>query len=173
MPSRRGLGNIIDSIIYRGQEHKIKLIAYPGKGTQIIFRNDEFIIYINNKVAGSKLAKEMAQQLRLWMVDKAQEIIKNRTAEYGVALGVNYNNIRIKDTKTRWGSCSSKGNLNFNYRIIMAPQAVMDYIIVHELCHLKHMNHGKEFWEAVAQYMPDYKKYKEWLKVNGRLLYVI
>lgn len=115
----------------------------------------------------------MAQQLRFWMIDKAEELIKKRTDEYSKVIGVNYNNIRIKNTKTRWGSCSSKCNLNFNYRIIMAPEKVMDYIIVHELCHLKHMNHGKQFWETVALYMPDYKNHKDWLKVNGMKLYVI
>lgn len=173
MPVDRGLGKIIDSIIYRGREHKVKLTIYPGKETQLIFRDEEFNIYINNRVAESKIAKEMAQELRFWMLDKGSELIKKRTAEYSVMLGVNYNNIRIKDTKTRWGSCSSKANLNFNFRIIMAPEEVMDYIIIHELCHLKHMNHGKGFWETVAFYMPDYEKHKKWLRINGMKLYVI
>lgn len=167
------MGKIINSIIYRGKEHEVKLTVYQGSATQIIFRDELFNIYINSKVAENKVAKEMAHQLRFWMIDKAAELIKKRTTEYSVILGVNYNSIRIKDTKTRWGSCSSKCNLNFNYRIIMAPEKVMDYIIVHELSHLKHMNHGKKFWETVALYMPDYEKHKEWLKVNGMKLYVI
>ncbi len=117
--------------------------------------------------------KEIEEHLRFWMIDKAEELINKRTVEYSEIIGVKYNNIRIKNTKTRWGSCSSKGNLNFNFRIIMAPQAVMDYIIVHELCHLKHLNHSKKFWSAVALYMPDYENHKEWLKVNGMKLYII
>jgi predicted metal-dependent hydrolase len=167
------MGKIIKSIMYGGQEYKVKLTPYSGKATQIIFRDNEFNIYINNKVTESKLTKEAAQHLKLWMIEKAEELIKKRTAEYSVILSVKYSNIRVKDTKTRWGSCSSKGNLNFNFRILMAPERVMDYIIIHELCHLKHMNHGKMFWETVAFYMPDYEKHKEWLKVNGRMLYVI
>lgn len=167
------MGKIINSIIYRGQEHEVKLIVYQGSASKIIFRDHIFNIYINSKIAENKVAKEMALQLRIWMIEKGSEIIKKRTAEYSVILGVKYNNIRIKDTKTRWGSCSSKRNLNFNYRILMAPEKVMDYIIVHELCHLKHMNHGKQFWETVALYMPDYQNQKEWLKVNGMKLYVI
>jgi predicted metal-dependent hydrolase len=165
--------NKLNSIFYKGQEHEIKLTAYPGKATQIIYRENKFIIYVNNKAAENRVTKEIAQQLRFWMIDKAEELIKKRVAEYSELIGVNYNNIRIKDTKTRWGSCSSKSNLNFNYRIIMAPERVMDYIIVHELCHLKHMNHSKEFWNAVANYMPDYEKHKEWLKENGMKLYII
>lgn len=165
--------NKLSSISYKGQEHEVKLIAYPGKVTQIIFRDDKFNIYINNKIKDAKSIQEAADQLRLWMVEKAEEHIKQRAKEFSNIIGVSYNNIRIKDTKSRWGSCSSKGNLNFNFRIIMAPQEVMDYIIVHELCHLKHMNHGKVFWETVAQYMPDNNRYKEWLKIHGARLYII
>jgi predicted metal-dependent hydrolase len=165
--------NKLNSIFYRGQEHEVKLITYAGKATQIIFREDKFNIYLNNKLNERKLLQEGLQQLKSWMMEKAAEKINQRVKEFSSIIGVSYNNIRIKDTKTRWGSCSSKGNLNFNFRIIMAPHAVMDYVIVHELCHLKHMNHSKLFWETVAQYMPDYEAYKEWLKVNGRVLYVL
>jgi predicted metal-dependent hydrolase len=165
--------NKLDKIMYRGQEYEIRHMTYPGKTTQLIFRDDKFNIYINSNIRDIKLIQEEAKQLKLWMIARAEELIKIRTVEYGDLIGVNFNNIRIKDTRTRWGSCSSKGNLNFNFRIIMAPQAVMDYIIVHELCHLKHMNHGKDFWNTVAHYMPDYEIHKQWLKVNGMKLYVI
>ncbi|MDF2840148.1 MAG: hypothetical protein K0Q99_920 [Clostridia bacterium] len=161
------------SILYRGQEYEVRLIAYAGKSAQIIFREDKFNIYLNNKLSGGKLQSEALQQLKQWMVEKAEEEIKQRAKEFGMIIGVHYNHIRIKDTKTRWGSCSSKGNLNFNFRILMAPKEVMDYIIVHELCHLKQMNHSKAFWNEVAQYMPDYSIHKEWLKANGRTLYVL
>lgn len=167
------MGDNLKSIIYRGQEHEVRLTLYQGSTTQIIYRDGIFNIYLNSKVAENKVAKEMSKQLRFWMIEEAAELIKKRTAEYSTILGVNYNNIRIKDTKTRWGSCSSKRNLNFNYRIIMAPDNIMDYIIIHELCHLKHMNHGKKFWETVELFMPDYKECKEWLKLNGMKLYVI
>jgi predicted metal-dependent hydrolase len=163
----------LDYIMYSGQEYEVSLIVYPGRTTQVIFRDNRFIVYINNKIQGVRATQEAAQHLKSWMIVKAEELIKKRTVEYSNLIGVNYNTIRIKDTKTRWGSCSSKRNLNFNFRILMAPEQVMDYIIVHELCHLKHMNHSKEFWNAVAQYMPDYEKQKEWLKVNGMKLYVI
>lgn len=165
--------NKLNNILYKGQEYEVKLIAYAGKDTQVIFREEKFLVYINNKTPESKIEKEAARQLKIWLIEKAEEKIKQRTKELCKVIDVNYNNIRIKDTKTRWGSCSSKGNLNFNYRIIMAPQVVMDYIIVHELCHLKHLNHGKEFWNTVAQYMPHYEMHKQWLKVNGIKLYVI
>lgn len=165
--------NKLDKILYKGQAHEIKLMVYAGRATQVIFRDNEFCIYLNNKLGAGEQIKAALQQLRVWMLEKAEGEIKARVKEFSNIIGVSYNNIRLKDTKTRWGSCSSKGNLNFNFRIIMAPKDVMDYIIVHELCHLKHMNHSKAFWDTVAQYMPDYEMYKEWLKKNGMNLYLL
>lgn len=169
----RGVGwmNQLDSIMYMGQQHEVKTLAYAGKNTQVIFRENRFVVYINNKINGNKQLQEVAQGLRLWMIEKAQEKLPCRTKELGKIIGVDFHNIRIKDTKSRWGSCSSKGNLNFNFRIIMAPKEVTDYIIIHELCHLKHMNHSKEFWTSVEEYMPDYEMHKEWLKTRGMELY--
>lgn len=157
-------------VLYRGAECSVKLMSYPGKKTQLVFRENSFIMYINNNYEESKRYSEAVKHLELWLREKAREAICERAEEYSKLIGVCYSNIRIKDTKTRWGSCSSKGNLNFSWRIIMAPVVVMDYIIIHELCHLRHMNHSKEYWKTVEQYMPDYKQYKEWLKVNGAKL---
>ncbi|MDF2674900.1 MAG: hypothetical protein K0R09_3168, partial [Clostridiales bacterium] len=78
----------------------------------------------------------------------------------------------VKEQKTLWGSCSSKDNINFNWKLIMAPQAVLDYIVVHELCHLKHRDHSKNYWNLVEQIIPDHKEKRKWLKENGRSLVV-
>ncbi len=81
-------------------------------------------------------------------------------------MGVEFNNIVVKDQQTVWGSCSSKKNLNFSYRIIKMPPAVQDYLMIHELCHLTYMNHQEEYWTMVAQYCPDYKLHRRWLNEN-------
>lgn len=78
--------------------------------------------------------------------------------------------IRIKNQKSCWGSCSSHGNLNFNWHLIMAPSEILDYVVVHELCHLEHMNHSKEFWKMVEEFIPDYKIKRKWLKEKGKYL---
>jgi len=83
--------------------------------------------------------------------------------------GLSYNRINIKNQKTRWGSCSKKGNLNFNYKIVHLPEPVLDYLIVHELCHLKEFNHSKNFWLLVSQAIPEYKKLRGELRSFGRL----
>ncbi len=100
----------------------------------------------------------------------ARAQLEARTAYYQKITGGHYTSITIRDQKTRWGSCSSRGTLSFNYRLIFAPAKVLDYVVVHELCHLTHMNHSKDFWDMVASVMPDYKDCKNWLKNHGHEL---
>ena len=98
---------------------------------------------------------------------KAKEIIPRRTAYFAARMGVSYGRITIREQKTRWGSCSSKKNLNFNWKLLLAPPEVLDYVVVHELCHLKQMNHSRAFWAEVAAILPDYKERKKWLREHG------
>lgn len=93
-----------------------------------------------------------------------------RCAELQKLTGGHYEKITIRNQKTRWGSCSQTGTLSFNYRLMMAPPAVIDYVIVHELCHLTHMNHSHDFWNMVGHIMPDYRIHKQWLKEHGHEL---
>ena len=101
------------------------------------------------------------------LADKALEYIPGRVAYFSKQVGVNYGGITIRNQKTRWGSCSSKGNLNFNCLLMLTPPEVIDYVVVHELCHRKEMNHSKAFWDEVAKILPDYKKQVQWLKNEG------
>ena len=98
------------------------------------------------------------------LCQKALSVIPDKVKYYAEIMGVTYGRITIRNQKTRWGSCSSKGNLNFNCLLMLMPDKVLDYVVVHELCHLKQMNHSKKFWKEVERYMPDYKNYKKWLE---------
>lgn len=98
---------------------------------------------------------------------KASEYIPGRVAYFSKKVGVDYGRITIRNQKTRWGSCSSKGNLNFNCLLMLTPSEIIDYVVVHELCHRKEMNHSKAFWNEVAKILPDYKKRVQWLKNEG------
>ncbi len=100
----------------------------------------------------------------------AREYFAERCRYFLQFTGGSYSRITIRDQKTRWGSCSSTGTLSFNYRLMFAPPRVLDYVVVHELCHLTHMNHSREFWNLVASVMPEYKTYRNWLKEHGREL---
>ena len=101
---------------------------------------------------------------------KAHSVIPARVEYYAGVIGVKYNRITLRMQKTRWGSCSSKGNLNFNCMLVFAPDEVLDSVIVHELCHRKEMNHSKDFYNEVRQVFPQYDECREWLKKNGSSL---
>lgn len=97
------------------------------------------------------------------LADKALEVIPMRVEYFANIMGVTYGNITIRNQKTRWGSCSSEGNLNFNCRLLFVPDRIVDYVVIHELAHRRFMNHSKAFWKEVEKYMPDYKEQKKLL----------
>ena len=97
----------------------------------------------------------------------ALKVIPERVEYFAKVIGVTYGKITVRNQKTRWGSCSSKGNLNFNCLLMLAPPEVLDYVVVHELCHRKQMNHSKAFWLEVEKVLPNYKEVRKWLKEEG------
>ncbi|MBQ5870073.1 MAG: M48 family metallopeptidase [Lachnospiraceae bacterium] len=99
--------------------------------------------------------------------NKAMQIIPKKVEHYAKMVGVDYGRITIRNQRTRWGSCSSKGNLNFNCLLVSFPDEVIDYVVVHELCHRKHMDHSKAFYAEVERVFPEYKKCQKWLKEHG------
>ncbi|MDE6882701.1 MAG: M48 family metallopeptidase [Lachnospiraceae bacterium] len=103
-------------------------------------------------------------------INAAKEYFPKRTAYFHQFTGGTYKRITIRDQKTRWGSCSAKGTLSFNWRLMLAPPAILDYVVVHELCHLTHMNHSAAFWQAVESVYPDYRSARQWLKEHGQEL---
>jgi predicted metal-dependent hydrolase len=106
-----------------------------------------------------------------WLKRQAQKIISAEVQLFSKIIGVRFARISIRDQKTRWGSCSQIGNLNFNWRLIMAPEPILEYVIIHELCHLKRMSHGKAFWKVVTKYCPDCKEKRRWLTRHSRELH--
>ena len=104
------------------------------------------------------------------LAEEAMNDIPERVRRFAPIVGVSYGRITIRNQKSRWGSCSSKGNLNFNCLLMLAPEKERDYVVVHELCHRKEMNHSKRFWEEVAKVLPDYKESIRWFDRNGEKL---
>ena len=100
----------------------------------------------------------------------AAKEIPEEVKRFSKLVGVDYGRITIRNQKTRWGSCSSKGNLNFNCLLMLAPKEIREYVIVHELCHRKQMNHSPAFWAEVERVMPDYREKRKWLKEHGEEL---
>ena len=104
------------------------------------------------------------------LADKALEAIPERVKHYAPLVGVTYGRITIRNQRSKWGSCSSKGNLNFNCLLMLTPPEVIDSVVVHELCHRKEMNHSDKFYSEVLRVFPDYWKWDRWLKDNGNIL---
>ena len=114
-----------------------------------------------------QLPKLTAEEVNA-LADRALKEIPPRVAAWARQMGVTYGRITIRNQKTRWGSCSAKGNLNFNCLLMLCPEDVLDYVIVHELCHRKELNHSVRFWTEVARILPDYKQPLKWLKNEGQ-----
>lgn len=103
-----------------------------------------------------------------WYRKYAGETLHKKVAYYSNIMHADYGRITVREQKTRWGSCSGRGNLNFNWKLMMMPEAVIDYVVIHELAHRKHMNHSSAFWREVEKVLPDYRERRAWLKKNGR-----
>ena len=141
----------------------------------------EIIKFVDSKrnwieVSREKLAKLQSEREGLEpinveemkaLAERALIIIPQKVKYYSAIIGVTYGKITVRNQKTRWGSCTRDGNLNFNCLLMLTPEEVIDYVIVHELCHRKHMDHSAKFWAEVEKVLPEYKTSYKWLKANG------
>jgi len=150
-----------------GKEYELKVEEVMIKGASVKFDGSKFNVRVNEGLTKEGKQQFIKEVLVLWMRKKAKEVFEERTRYYANRLQLNPNKITIKEQKTLWGSCSSKNNINFNWRLIMAPIEILDYVIVHELSHLKHRNHSKNYWDFVKEAMIDYEERRQWLKANG------
>lgn len=138
----------------------------------LIEKQDWIVKHLSTAVEKSVPAPPpLSDSERRRYMEMARDIFTRKTAYYASIMNVTYGRISIREQKTRWGSCSSKGNLNFNWRLIFAPEEVLDYIVVHELAHRKEMNHSPAFYRIVESVLPDYKKEQKWLREHGESLW--
>lgn len=146
-----------EGFLYLGKSYRLQLV---DNGMPLSLSHGFF--QLNRKYA-SKGKKTFTD----WYRSHALSILEERVKIYKEMIDVSPGTIRVLDLKYRWGSCSSKGNLNFHWKTILTPMPIVDYVVVHELVHLREKNHTQKFWEIVATIMPDYEKRKEWLRMNG------
>jgi len=149
-----------ESILYLGRQYRIEIVK---AGLADIQFTQRFLI-------PDIEAPRQAEALRTWYMNRAQEKIVPRVKQYARRLGVEVAEVKIVDSRYRWGSCTPKNNINLNWRLIKAPMFVIDYVIVHELAHLIEANHTPGFWNIVHAQAPTMDKAREWLKENGQLL---
>ncbi|MDD3646407.1 MAG: M48 family metallopeptidase [Candidatus Gracilibacteria bacterium] len=157
------------SLQVRNGEVIVKAPIFVFEATIKSFVN-KHIDWIKSKLEQDKNKVIYTSTQILELKQKAKDYIIPKAKELSEKFGLKYNTIKITSAKTRWGSCTSKKCLNFSYRLILTTPKVIDYVIVHELAHLKHMNHSKKFWSEVEYMMPDYKECEKWLKKHGSLI---
>lgn len=162
--------NTGERLFYLGKPYPLVVEEHKENRIAVGFEQGEFKLVLPTYLKG-EAKREAAKDIILQLYKKmARNIFKERTEFYSKLIGVTVNRIFIKEQKTLWGSCSSKNNINYNWKLIMAPLEVLDYVVIHELCHIIHRNHSKDYWQEVEKYMPQYKEKLKWLKEYGSSL---
>ncbi|MCO5387430.1 SprT family zinc-dependent metalloprotease [Desulfosporosinus sp.] len=159
-----------EQFLYRGNTIELKIIRYPRKLIRVFLEGQSLVVNLPMDLLEQDCASNIMAVLKLWYKAQARKILQDKLDIQAKRMQVSFQTFRLKEQKTRWGSCSSKGNLNLNWRIIMAPDPAMDYIIIHELAHLTHLNHSNQFWQRVAEFMPEYADWRKWFKDHGQNL---
>lgn len=159
-----------DHYLYFGETLTLRLIPSVRWNPAVKVSGNELQITLHQNTTVSEGEKAIKKAIQEFYKKKAGEVIHDRLQFFNEHYGLRYGRVTFRNQKTRWGSCSSAKNLNFNWRLMMAPIEIIDYVVVHELCHLKHMNHSTSFWALVSETVPEYKARRKWLKENHYLL---
>ena len=154
-----------ESFSYLGRNYRLKVSS--GHFAPVKLIQGRLVVTAPN---GSEQPHMIRNALVRWYRCRAEVKLQEKSKRYAAIIGVEPAGVGIKTFKSRWGSCSSKGKIDFNWKIIMAPNRIVDYVVVHELCHLKNHDHSPQFWKQVERVIPDYLDCKEWLKVNAGVL---
>lgn len=136
----------------------------------VFVQENTMAVYLPYGLYGESRKQAIKEAVTKWYRQYFAEFAKERIDRYSLRLKAASRRVVVKDQKTRWGSCSKRGNINLNWRLVMAPVDVVDYVVVHELCHLRVMNHSRDFWNLVASILPDFQESRKWLKSNGHRL---
>jgi len=150
-----------ESFRYLGKNYRLKFVT--GK-TSVKLLKGRLVVSLPREKQRAEVAKKAIER---WYIEHAEAKLFNKVSHYAHIIGVTPLTVRVKSYKSRWGSCSVNGDIQFNWKIIMAPNHVVDYVVVHELCHIKQHNHSSVFWRLVAEIFPGYKDCQHWLKTEG------
>jgi predicted metal-dependent hydrolase len=160
-----------EKFLLRGRRYRLKVLRSEDvTEASLIMKNGRFIATVPKNLPESAYRKHLRPLFVDYYQYRARQVINERIQHYLKYFDEQPSAIVVKDYKSKWGSCSGDNKLSFNWRIVMAKTSVIDYLVVHELCHMEHKNHSKEYWKAVQVILPDYEEKKKWLRVNGNLL---
>jgi predicted metal-dependent hydrolase len=143
---------------------QVTIMRHDGRGTSALdMQQQQLHLYCAPEFVARRAREALSKHLL--------EHIRERSAHYATLLGVRVRSIRLRDTRSRWGSCSTQGNLSFSWRLVFAPYEVLDYVVAHEVAHIAHHDHSPQFWATVERLMPSYANHRDWLAAHGRELY--
>ena len=148
-----------DGMLFPLEGREVRLRLKPGGAWRASEEGDVLTL------CGPDLSPDaVSENLRKYLIDRAGERLRQRVACYAPLIGRTPGRITIREQRTKWGSCSTQGNVNFNWKLIMAPREALDYVVIHELCHLYEFNHSPAFWQRVARYQNDYAQWRDFLR---------
>jgi len=153
-----------------GRRLNLKVLEGGKVGIQLI--DDNLITTVRASELGDLRKSRIKTYIGKWYLQEAYKIIEEKVFRYSEIIRVSPRGIKVRNYKTRWGSCDKQGRLTFNFNLIKAPHSIIDYVVIHELCHIIQPNHSKLFWNEVAKYDPSYKNHKKWLNLNGSQLII-
>ena len=159
-----------ESFSYLGKNYRLKVLL--NEPTEVKLKGGNLVVGVYLKWSDTVRNTFIRRELVKWFEYHALVRLTEKTNRFAKMLGVNPRSISVRDFTSRWGSCCSSGNITYNWRIVIAPHSIVDYVVVHELCHLLEHNHSDEFWRNVSKIMPDYQSNKDWLKFNGLKLVI-
>ena len=157
------------TLLFRGEPHALLLLADGQKKPHVSYSPCSITVHLGELVGEADHPLVM-QSLKKWYLSAAQSTLLERLTYWAGQIGVQPQRLSLRDQKTRWGSCSSRGGISLNWRLIMAPPPVIDYLVIHELCHLRQPNHSPAYWREVARWCPDFRLHRQWLRQHGALL---
>jgi predicted metal-dependent hydrolase len=166
-----GSRQLIDGarIPYRGAWHRLRVVR-SGRTRPLVRHDGDLWVELPDGLPAALQEGEVERVLSGWLRRQARLEAKALIERYGARHGLRARGLAIKAHRTLWGSCTARGVVNLNWRLILAPPAVLEYVVVHELCHLRHRHHQPPFWRLVAEILPDYGQQRRWLRANGHLL---
>ena len=159
-----------ETFTYLGRNYRLKV--FKGKPEPVKLNKGRFVVQVGVDNSEERRTQRIQDKLTFWYKEHALQRLLEKTERYAAIVGVQPKSVGIKLFKSRWGSCSLSGNVQYNWRIIIAPHRIVDYVVIHELCHMIHHNHSDKFWRLVESVLPECQQDKEWLKLNGRLLMI-
>jgi predicted metal-dependent hydrolase len=147
---------------YLGKTYPLRVLTAGSPGVKL--KNGRLSVSVPHSPDAGQGVRE---QLVTWYWNCAQRLLGEKTRARALALGVIPKSVSVRHYKSRWGSCGARGDIRYNWHIIMAPPGIVDYVVVHEVCHLRHLNHSRDFWHCVESQFPGYRDCRNWLKANG------